>query len=220
MRGRAPFDGTRAGEPHRSTGLDRMKRGERPGTCDAAVPGMHPRISLLVYGLPLVLAACVVSMGESSPGRSGVAEVQASEPGFRATGSPAPPVDPRSTLAANALGAQDYALVLALTENTKDSDVGAWLDYDRAAALTGLQRTDEAVEVFERAEERFRAGGDEYGRAKAVWGRARALAGAGRCAEARLAFDDYRQLVRLEDPRGAEMAAAESAACRTPVLLQ
>lgn len=180
--------------------------------------GMHPRISVLVYGLPLVLAACVVSMGESPSARPGVAEVQASEPGSRATGSPAPTVDPRSTLAANALAAQDYAVVLALTEDTRDSDVGAWLDYDRAAALTGLRRTDEAVEVFERAEERFRAGNDEDGRTKAVWGRARALAEAGRCAEARLAFDDYRQLVRLEDPRGAEMAAAESAACRTPVI--
>ena len=47
-------------------------------------------------------------------------------------------IDPRSTEAADALDAGDYARVLTLTETPSTAPAGDWLDYDRAMALTAL----------------------------------------------------------------------------------
>jgi tetratricopeptide (TPR) repeat protein len=143
----------------------------------------------------------------------------AAEPAEEAE-SPAqgPIVDPRVTEAASALGARDYARVLALTEAPSVAPDGAWLAYDRASALAGLGRTDEAVEAFRTAETRFHEHSDDAGRAVAIWGRARVLALAGRCAEAREAYEDYEAYVKLSDPRGAEMAARYAGECRAIVL--
>jgi hypothetical protein len=146
----------------------------------------------------------------------------------------------RMTASAEALDARDYVRVLALTESPSSAPTGAWLDYDRAAALTGLGRTDEAAEVFKKAELRFAEAGDEarrspaigarardlyvagdqMGRSVAIWGRARALSEAGRCAEARSAYQEYEAFVRQGDPRAAEMAVACSRACRPVAVLR
>ncbi len=147
-----------------------------------------------------------------------------------------PLTDPRATEASRALGAGDYLRVLALTEEPWNAPAGAWLDYYRGSALVGLGRTDEAVETFERAELRFEAAseaderstvlgaqarelhlsGDAHGRLVTTWGRARAFSLAGRCPEARAAFEHYAALARPSDPDGAEMAARYAAACARP----
>jgi hypothetical protein len=85
-------------------------------------------------------------------------------------------------------------------------------------AFTGLGRTDEAVEVFRRAEARFGETGDETARAVSMWGRARALSLAGRCPEARKTYEEYQDAVRLSDPRGAEMAARYAGECRETIV--
>ncbi len=149
----------------------------------------------------------------------------------------APVSDPRSTDAAVALASRDYVKVLALTRDDSSGASGAWLDYDRAAALTALGQTDEAVRTYARAEQRFheyataergsdelwrrsRAQGFDMGQAASVWGRARALSLAGRCLEARAAYTEYAQIVRHKDPAAAAMAPPYSAACRAPLSLR
>jgi len=128
--------------------------------------------------------------------------------------------DPRTTQAAEALIAGDYAKVLASTESESSVPAKAWLDHDRASALAALGRTDEAVEAFKRAEVRFRSASNDSGRAVAIWGRANALAEAGRCGDARAVYEDYAAFVRVKDPRDAEMAAAYSGKCRPRVTLR
>lgn len=127
--------------------------------------------------------------------------------------------DPRTTEADDALDGHDYAKVLSLTESPSSGHAGAWLDFDRASALTGLGRIDEAVEAYKRAELRFAGAGDDQGRAVSIWGRARALDEVGRCPEARRVYQQYESFVRLSDPRAAEMAAAYSGVCR-PLAVQ
>jgi len=130
-----------------------------------------------------------------------------------------PVVDPRTTSAVEALVARDYTRVLALTEPASTAPTAAWLDYDRGSALAALARTDDAVEAFLRAELRFGDAEDPLGRSVAIWGRARALAEAGRCADARPAFEQYAAFVRAGDPRAAEMAVAYARSCRPVVAL-
>lgn len=176
--------------------------------------------SALVRGVPLLalVTACAAGITSSPSTRTGVTSLQAPE-------APTPAdqpstYDPRGTLAANALAVQDYAKVLELTQDIGRAPNAAWLDYDRASALVGLRRTDEAVDVFTTAEQRFRALGDDEGLAAAIWGRARAFAEVGRCIEARRAFEDYATLVRQTDPGSARLAASLAADCRTPVILR
>jgi tetratricopeptide (TPR) repeat protein len=145
--------------------------------------------------------------------------------------------NPRTNEADLALARGEYTQVLELTAIPSNAPAAAWLDYDRASALVGLGRTDEAIEAFRRAEARFvqddagRAAGDgtaaslhasadRLGHAVSLWGRGRALYLAGRCADARVVFDAYADFVRLSDPLGAEMAAAYSAGCRSPLQLR
>jgi tetratricopeptide (TPR) repeat protein len=134
--------------------------------------------------------------------------------------APAPIVDRRTSDAVEALCARDYQRVLALSESPSSAPTAAWLDYDRAAAFTGLARTDEAVETFRRAELRFGEENDLLGTSVAIWGRARALDEAGRCDEARRAYAQYEALERMRDPRAAEMAAAYSGACKPITILR
>jgi tetratricopeptide (TPR) repeat protein len=65
-----------------------------------------------------------------------------------------------------------------------------WPRYHRALALKSLGETDEAVKAYREAEERFFAD-DPRGRQLAIYGRARALDDAGRCDEAKAAYDDH-----------------------------
>jgi hypothetical protein len=105
-----------------------------------------------------------------------------------------------------------------LSESPSNGPIGACLDYDRAAALAAVGRTDEAVEVFKRAGLRFKEAGDDAGRSAAMWGRAHALDEAGRCSDARRAHQEFEAFARLTDPRAAEMAAAYSGTCRPLVV--
>jgi hypothetical protein len=182
---------------------------------------MRTFLSPLVYGLPLLalVTACANGITSAPPVGNGVgvASLQA-RPEPPTPPEPRTTYDPRGTLAAEALAEQDYAKVLALTQDTDRAPQGAWLDYDRAMALVGLRRTDDALAAFSAAEHRFRTVGDETALAVAIWGKGRALVEAGRCTEARRAFEDFAALVGQTDPRSAQMAAARSADCRGPVV--
>lgn len=183
---------------------------------------------MVVFGsFGLLAVACAASLNRPS-GRMGVTNLQAvDEPRYSpevssvpdTTMAHGPVVDPRTSEAADALGAHDYAKVLELTESPSKAPTGAWLDYDRGSALVGLGRTDEAVESFKRAEVRFEQAGDDGGRAAALWGRARAYDEVGRCSEARAAYGEYEAFVRPSDSRAAEMAAAYAGMCRPVVVL-
>ena len=190
------------------------------------------RHGLLVTGFccGLLATSCAANVMRSGS-KGGVTSLQATEdsqPSREYPSSPAPPaesnahdpaVDARATEAVEALVGHDYAKVLALTESPSNAPTGAWLDYDRAAALAGVGRTDEAVEVFKRAGLRFKEGGDDEGRSASLWGRAHALDEAGRCPDARRAYQEFEAFARLRDPRAAEMAAAYSGTCRPLVTL-
>jgi tetratricopeptide (TPR) repeat protein len=205
----------------------REKRGlecaDHGGMSNALTAAMLPRSLLLGSCFGLLAAACAASLAPTG-NTGGVTNLQASDRNGSPSEAPAASAsssatDPRTTEAAEALAAGDYARALALTESSSNAPTGAWLDYDRASALAALGRTDEAVEAFRRASLRFEEAGDVTGRADSLWGRARALDEAHRCAEARTAYEDYEEFVRLRDPRGAEMAAARAGSCKPLVVL-
>jgi Flp pilus assembly protein TadD len=173
---------------------------------------MHPRTVLTASGFGLLAIACASSVGYRGREGPGVTSLQ---PVDEAPGEPA---YSRTTEAAEALAAHKYEKVLALTDSPSKAPTGAWLDYDRGSAFTGLGRTDEAVETFRRAELRFAQTGNDAGRSASMFGRARALDEAGRCSEARSAYQEFQNFVRLSDPLAAEMAASYAGMCR-PVLV-
>jgi hypothetical protein len=197
--------------------------------------GMLPRTLVLGACSCLLAAACAASVPPSgNPGgvtnrasvanRTGVTSLQAPDEGPRSSEPPSDHardrlIDRRTTEAAEALGARDYPRVLTLTEPSSNAPADPWLEYDRASALAALGRTDAAVAAFQRAELHFVETGDDAGRSVSLWGRALALDEAHRCAEARLAYTAYEDFVRLRDPRGAEMAEAHAASCRSLVVL-
>jgi tetratricopeptide (TPR) repeat protein len=109
-------------------------------------------------------------------------------------------------------GASERALALA-DRAVMVSPASPWAHYDRAVALQALGRMDDAVEELRQAE-RYFGDADARGRSLAIYGRARALTGAGRCAEAHVAYQEYADLVRVADPRAAEMALAYASNCR------
>jgi Flp pilus assembly protein TadD len=130
--------------------------------------------------------------------------------------------DPAAASVVDALAAHDYGHALELADQALTSATASpWLQYDRAEALAGLGRTDAAVEAFYEAEQRFRVEtADRAGESAAMWGRARALAEAGRCPQARAAFDEYAALVRESDRPAADMAVARAVECRSVVKLR
>ncbi len=111
-----------------------------------------------------------------------------------------------TSCAAIAIVAGDYAGALAVAP----SDGRGWVQYNRAVALAGLRRTDEAVAAFRAAERTFGAGPE---RAIAIYGRARALDDAHRCGEAQEAYGDYAAIVQPTRPRDAVMALAYARGC-------
>ena len=88
--------------------------------------------------------------------------------------------------------------------NTNPND--GWAYYDRAEALQNLKRTDEAVTTYREAQRRFATGNESWGRSVALYGEARAFADAGRCADARDAYERYATFVQASDPNSAQMA--------------
>jgi Flp pilus assembly protein TadD len=94
--------------------------------------------------------------------------------------------------------------------NAKDP----WPYYDKGMALARVGEINGALGALLAAEQHF-APGDRWGRSVAVFGRAHTLAEAGRCEEARAAFQEYMSLVR-GDPEAVALASRYSRDCRPP----
>jgi tetratricopeptide (TPR) repeat protein len=121
-----------------------------------------------------------------------------------------------STEAANALVRGDYPAALAAADKCVAADANdPWCGYDRAAALAGLQRVDDAVAAFEKAEARF-GSDDPWGRSLALYGRAHALSASGRCDAAQKVYEEYALFVEKADAASASMARQYAAACNLP----
>ncbi|HXU83469.1 MAG TPA: hypothetical protein VN914_18885 [Polyangia bacterium] len=110
-----------------------------------------------------------------------------------------------------ASGAPAQAAILAEQALGKDG-MNPWAHYRRAAALSDLHRTDEAVAEYKVAEQAF-AGVDERGQSLALYGRANTLAQAGRCGEAQPVFEQYARLVEKKDAKGAAQAREMASGC-------
>jgi tetratricopeptide (TPR) repeat protein len=127
-----------------------------------------------------------------------------------------PADDAGLTTVALSLRDGDYGGALSLVERIEPSSrLGdAWRNYNRAEALVGLHRTEEALASFETAAVRFaEAGEGDRGRPLVAWAKGRALVAAGRCAEAQRAFESYARLVRERDPQSAAMATDYARSC-------
>jgi hypothetical protein len=120
----------------------------------------------------------------------------------------------RASRAAEALSRGDNMEALARADEAVRIDPrSGWAHYNRAAALAGLDRIDEAVQAYDQASATF-AAGDTRGRSLALWGKAHVLYRVGRCAEATQAFGDYAKLVGGSDPQAATMAHERTTSCK------
>ena len=90
-----------------------------------------------------------------------------------------------------------------------------WPYYSKGMALARLGQTDAAVSALSAAELRFSTA-DPWGRSVAIYGRANTLAGAGRCAEASQAFEQYARFVEDRAPASAALARRYATECRAP----
>jgi Flp pilus assembly protein TadD len=90
-----------------------------------------------------------------------------------------------------------------------------WPYYNKGMALAELGETDAAIAALFAAEKHF-APTDRWARSVAIYGRAHALSQAGRCVEARQAFEEYASFVGKDDPLGATIARRYAADCRAP----
>ena len=75
------------------------------------------------------------------------------------------------------------------------------------------------MQAFKKVEQQFaetKASNTRWGTAIAIYGRARALSNAGRCREAKTAYEEYAAYVRPNDPKDADMALAIAKNCSTP----
>jgi tetratricopeptide (TPR) repeat protein len=88
-----------------------------------------------------------------------------------------------------------------------------WSHYDRAAALSDLGRTDEAVAQYEVAQRSFSTQ-DAWGKSIAMYGKANALSRVGRCDEAKPAYEAYASFVERSDPGAAGLARRYAADCQ------
>jgi tetratricopeptide (TPR) repeat protein len=123
--------------------------------------------------------------------------------------------NPLSVQVAQAVSAQQWDRAVALSGTaTPEQSKDPWLQYQRALALAGLRRTDEAVSAFDLAAASFPKD-DVRGRSVALYGKARALVDAGRCASAARAYEDYARLVKDADPDSAKLARDYARDCPT-----
>ena len=88
-----------------------------------------------------------------------------------------------------------------------------WPYYNKGMALAQLGETDGALAALFAAEQHFSAN-DRWGRSVAIYGRAHTLRMAGRCVEARQAYEEYASFVGKDDPQGATLARRYAADCR------
>ena len=119
--------------------------------------------------------------------------------------------EPQAAGESDAGGPRSSALVLADRE-VMLSPENAWGHYDRAVALHRLRQTKQAVDAYREAEARF--GDARWGKSLAIYGRARAFDDAGRCDEAREAYEEFAALVQTSDPATADMARGYARLCR------
>jgi len=119
--------------------------------------------------------------------------------------------------AARASGQLDAALSLAEQGIHADGD-DPWPYYNKAMTLGELGRVDEAAAAFREAEGHYFPG-DLWGKSVAVYGRANTYAQAGRCAEAKQAYDDYASLVWQYDPKSTDLVRQYEAECRARLRL-
>lgn len=108
---------------------------------------------------------------------------------------------------------QDWNGVLAFQDSSPAASGDAWAVYNRAIALDGVGRTDEAVAAFDSAAKRFDT--DLHGQTSALYGKARTLDKAKRCEEAEKAYHEYADAIRTMDPKGADLALEISTDCKT-----
>jgi tetratricopeptide (TPR) repeat protein len=105
---------------------------------------------------------------------------------------------------------------LALAEKAiQVSPNDPWPHYNKGMALAQLGQVDAAVSALSAAELRF-SNVDPWGRSVAIYGRANTLALVGRCAEARLAFEQYARFVEPRAPNAAALARSYATECRAP----
>ena len=107
----------------------------------------------------------------------------------------------------------NYQAAVALADQAITTDPrNPWAYYDRATALSQLNQTDQAVEAFRTAEQRF-SPNDRWARSIAIYGRAHALSEARRCVEARTAFEEYALYVARDDAASAALARGYAQSC-------
>jgi len=117
------------------------------------------------------------------------------------------------TAAAEALSKGDTLEALTRADEALRADPkNAWAHYNRAAALAGLNRTDEAVAAYDQAAGAF-AATDKRGKSLALWGKAHLLYRTGKCTQAREAFDAYTKFVGSSDPQATELASHRATTC-------
>jgi tetratricopeptide (TPR) repeat protein len=92
-----------------------------------------------------------------------------------------------------------------------------WPYYEKGMALARVGEVNGALAALLAAEQHF-SPSDRWGRSVAVFGRAHTLAEAGRCDEARAAFQEYMSLVR-GDADAVALASRYSRDCRPPAPL-
>jgi tetratricopeptide (TPR) repeat protein len=119
------------------------------------------------------------------------------------------------TQSAAAMMRGDPAGALALAERALGVAADdPWAHYDRAVALGGLGRVDQAVAEYRLAQAHF--GDDAWGKSIAIYGRAHLLAEHQRCEQAEAAYEEYASFVARDAPKDAEMALAYAGNCPLP----
>jgi tetratricopeptide (TPR) repeat protein len=127
------------------------------------------------------------------------------------------PTTPEETEVERALRMGDVTRALATAELGESLGPGdPWAHYDRAVSLDQAGQANESAKEFLEAESLF-AGRNARGKAISIYGRAHVLASAGRCREARPAYEEYAAFIRDHSPQGAEMALRYAADCIEPV---
>jgi hypothetical protein len=125
-----------------------------------------------------------------------------------------PPAQLSVTAAAEALTRGESLEALTRADEALRADpANAWAHYNRAAALAGLNRVDEALAAYDTAAGKF-AATDKRGHSLALWGKAHLLYRTGRCKEASQAFSDYTKFVGSSDPQAIELASHRASTCR------
>jgi Flp pilus assembly protein TadD len=123
-----------------------------------------------------------------------------------------------TTAAARAQIQGEPETALRLADQAIRSDPSApWPRYGRGMALARMGQTDQAIVALTEAEQSF-GPNDPWGRSVAIWGQAHTFAQAGRCAEARAAFNRYAAFVAGQDESAADLARRYAGDCRAPAL--